>query len=149
MFYPALLLSIFFTLALAASEDCEDKNKMPDFNRVITYTYDGPGSPIGTEEDFERVLGSCAEVEDFSNDIFNFFSSFGFDTSDPSLRRKRMFTSPSFNISHRFTEHPSSRAILGSFYEFGEYLDSIVYTASATLVTNIDHTSSGQFFPAG
>lgn len=112
-------------------------DRSPEFYRVITYTYDGPTSVVGTKEDFMRIIGSCADIDTFSENMLDFFSSFRFDTSNSNLRQKpfTFYTDRNFNITYLYNEHVSSRAILGSFYEFGEYLDSPVFDAFVQLTT--------------
>lgn len=128
--------------ALSASEDCEDDVRLvASFNRVLTVTYDGPSSPLATEDDFKRVLSPCSDMDDFLNDMLKYFSSLGLDVSDPNIKQYPSYFSPQFNITYRVNEHSSNRVILGSFYDFGEYMDSKIHLANVDLVFNSDVTS--------
>lgn len=90
-------------------------------------TFDGVSAEHGDYESFARVYGSCGNVTQYAQKALDFFESFGINTTAARQDPFKFMNFGDYDFSARFIVHPTSRALMGTFYEYGEYLDAPVY----------------------
>lgn len=100
-------------------------------------------------DDIKRVLGPCGDLDDFLNDMLKFFSSLGLNISDPNIKQYPLYSGPNFNITYRVNEHSSNRFILGSFDNFGEYLDTKAHNLDVMLNFAVPRMNNERNFNTG
>lgn len=111
---------------LAGNPHCPDDEE-PPFTRLMLMTFDGVGAANGTNQEFARSYGQCRDVNANAEKAFQFFESFGIDMTIPRRDPFRHLSLDQYQFRAYFVDHPSSRALMGTFYEFGEYLNAPIH----------------------
>lgn len=113
-------------IILMATPDCPD-DKQPPFTRTILITFYGTGAGNATRQDFARSYGGCCDVNASGEKVLQYFESFGINMTIPRQDPFKHHFLEEYQFESYVVEHPTSRALTSSFFEYGEYLNAPVH----------------------